>query len=142
MDEAQDVEDALLEGATDAAVYQHVVRLRREINPFERSLLHAAVFTGALSRDTPGVLSQQSIGYFTENLEIELKRLETEFSILRDRTSQLIQMYQDNVNTQLNNVMRVLTVISVTFLPLSFITGFYGMNFPTCLRSSGTAAFP
>lgn len=49
--------------------------------------------------------------------------------MLRDRTSELIQTYGDNVDSQLNNIMRSLTVLSAIFMPLSFITSFYGMNF-------------
>ena len=70
------------------------------------------------------------MGYFTDSFEIYLIRLQTEFSTLRDQTSQLKQMHQDNVNTQLNNVMSVMTVISVTFLRLSFILGCNGMKVP------------
>jgi magnesium transporter len=49
--------------------------------------------------------------------------------MLRDRTSELIQTYGDNVDSQLNNIMRSLTELSAIFMPLSFITSFYGMNF-------------
>ncbi len=142
MDQLKAVEDALLDGATDADVYKDVIRIRREMNPFERSVLYAGEFARAISRQEPVVISQASINQFADNLVNDSNRLQTEFSILRDRTSQLMQMYQDNVNSQLNNVMRVLTVISTIFLPLSFITGFYGMNFPNMPAFSWTGSFP
>ena len=38
-------------------------------------------------------------------------------------------LYQAEVSNRLNNVMRLLTIISTIFIPLSFIAGLYGMNF-------------
>jgi Mg2+ and Co2+ transporter CorA len=129
MDRIQDTEAVLLQGSTDADVYRDVIRRRRELNPFERSVLYASDFTEMLIRETPAVLGQASFSHIAENLMNDSGKLEKEFVMLRDRTSELIQMYRDNVNTQLNNTMRTLAVISALFLPLSFITGFFGMNF-------------
>jgi magnesium transporter len=73
---------------------------------------------------------QAEFRHLTGNLGNDLERLEKEFSMLRDRSSELIQTFRDNLDAQLNSTMRRLTVLSAIFLPLSFITGFYGMNFP------------
>ncbi len=142
MDKVQDVEDVLLNGATDAAVYMDVVNLRRELGPFERSLLYSGDFTAILIHEKPEVLSPAILSYFSEVLSNESDKLEKEFSILRDRTSELIQIYRDNINTQLNNLMRIIAVISTIFLPLSFITGFYGMNFPNMPALKWSGSFP
>jgi magnesium transporter len=142
MDKVQDVEDALLNGATDSAVYMDVVNLRRELGPFERSLLYSSDFAAILIHEKPEVLSPAVLSYFAEVLSNETDKLEKEFSILRDRTSELIQIYRDNINTQLNNLMRVIAVISTIFLPLSFITGFYGMNFPNMPALKWSGSFP
>lgn len=47
----------------------------------------------------------------------------------RDLLSNLENLYQAEVANRLNNVMRLLTVISTIFIPLSFVAGVYGMNF-------------
>ena len=41
----------------------------------------------------------------------------------------LMDMYFSMSSTRLNSVMRILTVISTVFLPITFITSWYGMNF-------------
>jgi len=128
LDRLQDLEAPLLEGSTDAKIYRELARLRRELNPFERSLLHVAEFTGEVTIERPAV--QGGLRFLAASLDADCTRLEKEFSMLRDRVSELIGTYRDNVDSQLNNIMRSLTVISVMFLPLSFIAGFYGMNFP------------
>jgi magnesium transporter len=47
----------------------------------------------------------------------------------REMTASLLEMYIAGVSNRLNDIMRVLTVISTLFIPLTFITGIYGMNF-------------
>ena len=41
----------------------------------------------------------------------------------------MIEIHRANVNESTNRVMKILTVISTIFLPLTFIVGIYGMNF-------------
>jgi magnesium transporter len=47
----------------------------------------------------------------------------------RDVVSGLMDIYLSSVSNRLNEIMRTLTVISTLFIPLTFITGVYGMNF-------------
>ena len=49
----------------------------------------------------------------------------------RDLTTSLFEMYLSSVGLRTNEIMRVLTVISSIFIPLTFIAGVYGMNFET-----------
>ncbi len=49
--------------------------------------------------------------------------------IYRDMCSDLRDYYSTTISNRMNEVMQVLTVISAIFIPLSFITGLYGMNF-------------
>lgn len=51
----------------------------------------------------------------------------------RERASGLIDVYLSSVNNQMNETMRVLTVIATIFIPLSFIASLYGMNFDTTI---------
>lgn len=48
---------------------------------------------------------------------------------LREMVSASLDIYLSSVRPALNAVMRVLTVITTIFMPLSFIAGIYGMNF-------------
>jgi magnesium transporter len=47
----------------------------------------------------------------------------------REHMSSILDSHLTNTNKRLNEVMRVLTVISTIFLPLNFLVGIYGMNF-------------
>jgi magnesium transporter len=47
----------------------------------------------------------------------------------RDMSSSLVELYMSTVSNRMNEIMKVLTIISSIFIPLSFIVGLYGMNF-------------
>ncbi len=47
----------------------------------------------------------------------------------RDMSASLLDIYMSSASMRLNDVMRVLTLIATIFMPLTFITGIYGMNF-------------
>ncbi|MCX2738771.1 magnesium/cobalt transporter CorA [Pontibacter anaerobius] len=47
----------------------------------------------------------------------------------RDMASSLVELYMSTVSNRMNEIMKVLTIISSIFIPLSFIVGLYGMNF-------------
>ena len=47
----------------------------------------------------------------------------------RDNISSLTDLYLSDQSNRMNEVMKVLTIISTIFIPLSFVVGLYGMNF-------------
>jgi magnesium transporter len=47
----------------------------------------------------------------------------------RDMMASMLEVYLSSLSHHLNEIMRVLTVIATLFIPLTFITGLYGMNF-------------
>ena len=56
-------------------------------------------------------------------------RLYDNTKMLREYTKQLREMYQSQIDLIQNKTMRILTVVSTIFMPLTFIAGWYGMNF-------------
>ena len=48
----------------------------------------------------------------------------------REITNGLMEIYLSMMSNKMNEVMKVLTVIATIFIPLTFIVGIYGMNFP------------
>ena len=48
---------------------------------------------------------------------------------LRDLVTGALDTYLSVVNNRLNDIMKTLTIITTIFMPLSFLTGFFGMNF-------------
>ena len=49
--------------------------------------------------------------------------------MLRETVSGIMEVYLSSLDMRMNSIMKVLTIISTIFIPLTFLTGLYGMNF-------------
>jgi magnesium transporter len=86
-------------------------------------------------RDVVGRLARREFPIITENLSYRFRdvhdhlvRLTDESLFFGDRVTSLLDAHLSVVSNQLNSVMKILTVIATIFMPLTFITGLYGMN--------------
>ena len=64
-----------------------------------------------------------------ERFSLRTERLQNHVHLLRENTLQLRELYQSRQDAQQNRIMCILTVVATLFLPLTFLTGWYGMNF-------------
>lgn len=80
-----------------------------------------------LARNDYTVVPADARIYFNDVFD-HLLRLAELAASMRDLASSIIDAYQALVNNRMNDVMKVLTMISTIFIPLSFIAGVYGMN--------------
>lgn len=67
----------------------------------------------------------QNFQVYTDRIE----RLASETQLLREYAMQVQEVYHSEIGIRQNNVMKVLTIVTTIFLPLSLIAGWYGMNF-------------
>lgn len=66
---------------------------------------------------------------YTQDLKDIYERASTLYRNIAENTSQLLNIYFNMESNHTNDIMRTLTIISVFFMPLTFIVGIYGMNF-------------
>lgn len=64
-----------------------------------------------------------------DRLKDRAARLASETQLLREYTMEVQDVYQSEISIRQNDVMKVLTVVTTIFLPLTLIAGWYGMNF-------------
>ena len=69
-----------------------------------------------------------------------LIRLTDQLDSYRDLVTGVMDVYLSTVSNRVNAVMKQLTVIATIFLPLTFITGFFGQNFSWMVRAIGGEA--
>lgn len=69
-------------------------------------------------------------------------RLAGETQILRDYAMQVQDVYQSEISIRQNDVMKMLTVVTTIFLPLTLIAGWYGMNFTYMPELAMKYAYP
>lgn len=81
-----------------------------------------------LSRVHEGLIREYWRPYFQDVLD-HLSALVEASETLRDSVSLAVDVYLNSVNNRLNEIMKLLTVMSSIMLPLTLVTGIYGMNF-------------
>jgi magnesium transporter len=77
--------------------------------------------------DSP-LIKKKNIIYFRDLYDHTIQVIDN-VEIYRDLLSGLIELYYTGTSNKTNEVMKVLTIISTIFIPLTFIAGIYGMNF-------------
>lgn len=110
------------------------LRLRRILIP-QRDLITK------LSRDDYGVIPAQSRIYYRDVYDHMLRIADLAES-MRDLATSTMDTYLALVNNRMNEIMKVLTVMSTIFIPLSFLAGVYGMNFNTMPELQQPWAYP
>jgi magnesium transporter len=98
-----------------------VLHLRRIIGPQREAL-------NKLARDDYHVIDSHDRVYFRDVYD-HLVRLYDIAESLRDLVSGTLDTYLSVVNNRMNDIMKTLTGITTLFMPISFVAGFYGMNF-------------
>lgn len=98
------------------------LQLRRTVRPM-REVTHV------LRRIETPLLPERLSAYWTD-VGDHIDQLLDSLELYREMIMGMVGLHHTNVSNQLNDTMKVLTVISVIFMPLAFIAGLYGMNFP------------
>lgn len=128
-DEIDDLEAEVLAHPTDRqlqrlfALKRELVAMRKVITP-QRDLFASSVDTIS---ELPG-LKLDERDYFRDIYD-HLIRISDLIDSYRDLLSGATDLYLSTVSNRQNDVMKQLTVIATIFLPLAFITGFFGQNF-------------
>jgi magnesium transporter len=111
-------QDSLLNDVLTAQ--SSALRVHRVLNP-QRDLLHRLATTDF-------AVIPADVRIYFQDIYDDLGRLAGLTDSMRDLARSTIDTYQALVNNRLNDVMRMLTIISTIFMPLSFLAGVYGMN--------------
>jgi magnesium transporter len=100
---------------------RELVALRRTVWPLREALHH-------LLRDVDAAFSAETRMYLNDCYDHTVQIMDLVESY-RELASGLGEMYMSSTSQRMNEIMKVLTVISTIFIPLTFIAGVYGMNF-------------
>ena len=101
-----------------------LLKLKKEISRMYRYYHQMSNMVDDLQR-----FSQEDHPLIFRIFENKIKRLLQETMDLREYAMQLQDVYMSEVNIRQNDVMKVLTLVTTIFLPLTILVGWYGMNF-------------
>ncbi len=107
---------------------RRIFHTRRTLSQLRRVFSSLREVMNRLARDKFAVLAEDERVYFRDVYD-HLVRLYDIVEGLRDMAAGALDSYLSVTSNRINEVMRTLTVVNVLFMPLSFLAGFFGMNF-------------
>ncbi|MGE5360339.1 MAG: magnesium/cobalt transporter CorA [Bacteroidales bacterium] len=111
----------------DADIVRRLLDLKRDVASLRRIVIPQRDVVGRLARrEFP--LIENEIAYRFRDVYDQLVRMTDEALMFQDRITGLLEAHVSNTSNRLNEVMKVLTVIATIFMPLTVLTGAYGMN--------------
>jgi magnesium transporter len=106
-----------------------VMKLKRDVTSMRRVLIPQRDAIGRLARREFAMISDE-MAYRFRDVYDHVVRLTEEAILFQDRVTGIFEVNLSAVSHRLNQVMKLLTVMSTIFLPLTVLTGMWGMNIP------------
>ncbi|WP_343253426.1 CorA family divalent cation transporter [Ligaoa zhengdingensis] len=124
---AERMESAVLSDSTEHFDHR-MMGLRKELAAFSHYYSQLADLSVSIQENADSFFSEKelrALRLFAERAE----RLRQETQMLREYSMQIREVYQAQIDIRQNKIMKILTIVTTIFLPLSLIAGWYGMNF-------------
>ena len=121
------IEDEVFDRAAPR-ILERLFALKRVLLAMRRIILPQREVLNKLARDDYKVVDPKDRVFFRDIYD-HLVRLHDINESLRDLVSGALDTYLSVINNRMNEIMKTLTIITVLFMPLTFLTGFFGMNF-------------
>jgi magnesium transporter len=131
-----DIQDAVLENATPKLL-RSIFRIKRSAIHLHKTLGPQREVLNRLARDPYDPIREEHRVYFRD-LYDHVVRIHDISESLRDLIAGTLETYLSVISNRTNDIMKTLTMVTVMFLPMSFLAGFFGMNFfgePLALKS-------
>jgi magnesium transporter len=126
-DKIELLEAELIESPTQKTV-QRIYQLKREMIFLHNAVWPLREVVSTLGKHESPIIREETVPYFRDVYDHVIHVIDS-VDIYREMISSMLDMYLSSVSNRLNEVMKVLTAISLIFMPLTFIVGLYGMNF-------------
>jgi magnesium transporter len=128
LDEEIDRQEDEIFSQPTAHTLEEIFALKRAVLTLRRILAPQREVVNKLARDDYAVIDTRDRIYFRDVYD-HLVRLYDITESVRDLLSGTLDTYLSVINNRMNDIMRTLTVITTLFMPITFVTGFFGMNF-------------
>jgi magnesium transporter len=126
-DRIEMIEDSLIKEAKQATLNE-IYKVKRELAVLRKSIWPSRDIVNNLLREDYQLISRSTEMYFKDVYDHIVQIVET-VDAMRDISTGMLDLYLSSVSNKMNEVMKVLTIFSTIFIPLTFIVGVYGMNF-------------
>lgn len=122
------IEDRIIRENEYKNFYEELLRYKRKLLKLRNYYEQLIDICDVLHENENNLFDKSNLSYF-RNLMRKAERLCDNVNLLRDNIVQLRETHQTSLDMKLNNTMKLFTVITAVFSPLTLIAGWYGMNF-------------
>lgn len=122
-----EIEDQILDGAIEG-LDSEMSGVRKEAIRWLRYYTQLGDMVCTLQENELGLFGETELRQF-HMVEKRVGRLENEAQTLREYGVQVRELFQAEIDIRQNRIMKILTIVTTIFLPLSLVAGWYGMNF-------------
>lgn len=126
-EQIEEIEDEILDNPTPA-VLTKINTYKREMNYLRKSIRPAREFILHLSRLDSDLIHAETAPFLKDLLDLSTQAVEV-IDTYREMLSDHLNIFNTGISNRLNEIMKVLTIFSAIFIPLTFIAGIYGTNF-------------
>lgn len=126
-DTIEQLEETVYENPSNQS-FQRIQALKKELIFLRKALYPTRDALSKLIKGETDFVKEENIRFYMDVYD-HVAHLIDSLDTYKDLTSGLLDIHINAMNNKLNEVMKVLTVISTIFIPLTFIVGVYGMNF-------------
>lgn len=124
----EDLETDLFAGNSRENINIEVQQLKREILKVRRAIFPLREIINRVEKGEHTLIQERTINYYRDIYD-HLIQVSENIDIYREMIWSLMDMYMTTISNKMNEVMKVLTIMSSIFIPLTFLAGIYGMNF-------------
>jgi len=123
----ESIEESLM-GQPKPEDLQMVFALRREMLLLRRSVWPVREAITGLQKGESKLIHENTVVFLRDVHDHTIQLIET-LEIFQEIVTGMVEVYLSSISNQMNQTMKVLTVIATIFIPLTFVAGIYGMNF-------------
>jgi len=123
----EDVEEELVANPTPRNL-RAIQNLKRDAIFLRKSVWPLREMINSMQRVETGLV-KKTTGVYLRDLYDHIIQVIDTIETMRDMISGILDIYLSSISNRMNEVMKVLTIIATIFIPITFITGIYGMNF-------------
>jgi len=137
-EQMDELEDQAILGTGDNLV-RPILAIKRDLSALRRVLIPERDVVGRLARrEFPQISTEMA--YRFRDVYDHLVRYTDEAIMMQDRVTGILEGYLSAISNRLNRIMKVLTVVSTIVLPMTVLTGLWGMNVTLPHLAGGDAA--
>jgi len=108
--------------------FQKIQIIKKELIYLRKAVYPLRDAVSKVMKNEFGFIEEENVRFFSDIYDHVVHLIDS-LETYKDLISSLMDIHINTMNTRMNEVMKVLTVISTIFIPLTFIVGVYGMNF-------------